>query len=247
MFLSVIIVAFNTSELTAVHVREVMNSSRIPDEIIVVNDCGDTKLLEMLKQLPRNTIIKYVYINPPKIIWNYNGAYNLGFWCSRGDILALEDSDHIPNRVAYENALNLFEDEKIGRVAFGRIVAPLEDVLNKPQSDWTHGHHIGGHENSTMLRREVFIEMKGNDERMCGQYGWIGYDWVKRRNRALDKLGLTTVKTSSYFLVQGGGCPDVEKPMSKINYRVFHQNSALGRIQHPEGILRFNYEITILK
>ena len=78
--LSTIIVAFNTSELTAKHVQECMNSSVVPDEIIVVNDCGETDLREKLLALKINTKLIYVYIQPPKIIWNYNGAYNIGFW-----------------------------------------------------------------------------------------------------------------------------------------------------------------------
>jgi len=244
--LSTIVVAFNTHDLTVKHVQECMNSSYMPDEIIVVNDGGTTDLREKLLELDIKTRLVYVRVEED-ILWNYNGAYNLGFWCSRGDILALEDSDHIPCKDAYTNALKLFENEKLGRVAFGRIVVELKDVLENSSDKWVHGHHIGGHENSTMLRREVFMNMKGNDEMMCGRYGWIGYDWAKRRDRSLNQLGLDTVKTGSYFMVQGGACPNMERPMSKENYQVFHRNSAFNRVQHEEkGILNFTFTNEVL-
>ena len=44
MTLSIIITAYDQEELTVVHVRECMNSTLLPDEIIVVNDHGDPNL-----------------------------------------------------------------------------------------------------------------------------------------------------------------------------------------------------------
>ena len=41
MNLSVIIPIYSRIELVAVHLREIMKSSKIPDEIIIVNDGGD--------------------------------------------------------------------------------------------------------------------------------------------------------------------------------------------------------------
>ena len=104
MKLSVIIPAYNRSEMTRRHVEECLKSTRVPDEIIVVNDGGDKALREML---PKG--IMYAYITPD-ILWNYNGAVNLGFWIASGDIVAIEDTDHIPLRNTYEVAKKFFPD-----------------------------------------------------------------------------------------------------------------------------------------
>src|SRR3990167_9841194 len=109
--LSAIVPAYNTTDLTVVHIREIMKSSRVPDEIVVVNDCGDEGLKEKLLALkPFNTKVIYAYIQPPDIPWNYNGACNLGVWIATGDYITIEDSDHIPSRDAYENGIKILDE-----------------------------------------------------------------------------------------------------------------------------------------
>jgi len=108
--LSVIITAYDQHDLTIVHVGECMKSTRIPDEIIVVNDGGTPDLREKLKVLPRNTKIIYARINED-VPWNYTGARNLGIWLSRGDYISIEDTDHIPHRKFYESALEIFKNQ----------------------------------------------------------------------------------------------------------------------------------------
>ena len=80
--LSVLITAFNQHPVTVLHVKESMNSTRVPDEIVVVNDNGTPDLLDMLKEIPRKCPIHYARINED-ILWNYTGARNLAFWISR--------------------------------------------------------------------------------------------------------------------------------------------------------------------
>ena len=48
--LSIIIPAYDQHEVTALHVREIMKSTRLPDEVIVVNDGGADDLKDKLKQ-----------------------------------------------------------------------------------------------------------------------------------------------------------------------------------------------------
>ena len=48
MRLSVVITAYDQHPLTVMHVREVMNSTRLPDEIVVVNDGGYYSFLNFL-------------------------------------------------------------------------------------------------------------------------------------------------------------------------------------------------------
>src|SRR3990167_4912685 len=139
MKISCVIPAYNRSDLTKRHVEEVLKSTRVPDEIIVVNDGGDKALREML---PKG--IMYAYITPD-ILWNYNGAVNLGFWIASGDIVAMEDTDHIPLRNTYEVAEKFFQDEKnkdIERLAFSRNVVEQTELI-KPMEEWTISRNWG--------------------------------------------------------------------------------------------------------
>src|SRR3990167_1324287 len=109
--ISVVIPAYNRHELTARHVAECLKSTRKPDEIIVVNDGGPENLRDLLLPLHGDTPIIYARVTED-ILWNYNGAVNLGFWIATGDLVAIEDTDHIPLRDTYEKAEKFFEDEK---------------------------------------------------------------------------------------------------------------------------------------
>ena len=108
--ISTLISAYNKHDITTSHVRECMNGTLIPDEIIVVNDGGTPDLKDKLMALDKKTKIIYAEILPPKIPWNYTGARNLGMWLSTGDYISLEDNDHIPDRNYYQDCVNTFKE-----------------------------------------------------------------------------------------------------------------------------------------
>ena len=149
--LSIIIPIWEKHELAVVHVRECMNSTRIPDEIIVVNDGGEDDLKDKLQQLEKKTKIIYAKILPPKIKWNYTGARNLGFWLSSGDLISIEDQDHIPEKNFYFEALKTLEEhpESSRCKAKWRHEVNLEDIISKPVEEWVaqggrQAHHDCG-------------------------------------------------------------------------------------------------------
>lgn len=247
--LSVIIASYRRPELTAVHVRECMKSERIPDEIIVVNDSGPKELREMLVNIERNTKVIYARILQD-IPWNYNGAMNLGVWLSRGSVLALEDSDHIPTRHAYLKGMEILEKEKdVSRIHFGRHWTELNDVLTRPFEEWPRGNHLGPNQMDTLIRRDVYLTLKGQDERFCGRYGYMAYDWVFKYKFAL-KLKSAAVE-SGYFIVRDGSEPEMKRGMSPENRRLYVNNVAAwekdNNWRHSEhGILNFQYVYEVL-
>ena len=81
--ISVIISTYNDDEVCLAHLKTCMESSYVPEEIIVVDDCGKEGLLDKIKRLKRNTKIIYARVLED-IKWNYTGARNLGIWLSRG-------------------------------------------------------------------------------------------------------------------------------------------------------------------
>lgn len=236
--LSVIIPAYWQTDLTVVHVRECMNSSRIPDEIVVCNDTGDLKLRDKLFNLPRKTKIIYAYILPPDL-FQYNGACNLGVWLSTGDIIAIEDADHIPDRDTYKKGLEILVNKpEINRVAYNRYWVELEDVLKNPFENWKKTGSIGCNQMVSLIRRDLYIKMGGQDERMV-EYGWLAYDFVMKYK----KLKAKTEKSGYYYIVRDGSEQNIKRGMSEKNRKIYKENCQREHIKHPYGILNFQYDV----
>lgn len=236
--LSVIISAYDAHDVTVVHVRECMEGLVIPDEIIVVNDGGTPDLKEKLQKLHFNTKVIYARIIQD-IPWNYSGARNLGVWLSRGDYISIEDNDHIPMREYYRDVMKLFQEEpEIERVrTHKRYLVDLEDVLNKPVEEWKVIKSKTPHQDTTIMKREVFMKTKGFDERFAGAYGWCSTDWRRR----LVNFKIRTAHTGYQYVT-------FTEP--KLRRRLSNRNWKMARIaegRQPEGgILNFNYEVEIL-
>ena len=171
--ISIIITAYDKHNVTIAHVRECMKASVTPYEVIVVNDGGDPSLKEMLEKLPRKCNLIYSRVKKD-ILWNYNGACNLGAWLSTGDYLMFEDNDNIPMKDTYKDMLEKMEKRPdIGKlIAYGRAEIEQQD-LDKPSEEWVQRGKRGPNMGTHMLRRDIALNLKGQDERFCGRYGWM--------------------------------------------------------------------------
>ncbi len=174
------------------------------------------------------------------IPWAYNMACNLGIWLSRGDIIALEDTDHIPARDAYKNGLQVFADNPdVDRVSFARNIVQIS-TMSGPLEEWVSTGHMGSNQMVAMLRRDVYLRLKGQDERMCGEYGYFAYDFPYRRDKI---LGVKTMKADSYWAVFGDeGEPSLKRGLSQRNRRLYHENANAGKLHSTHGILNCHYE-----
>lgn len=241
MKLSVIIPNYGQHELCVVHVRECMKSEVVPDEIIVVNDGGDPKLKDMLKELDLNTRIIYARINED-ITWNYNGACNLGFWLSSGDYISIEDVDHIPLRVAYKNAIETLKDDTIDRVCFGRNWVSIDDALSKPFEEWEPYGKLGPNQMVTILRRSVYLRLKGQDERFCGRYGYMAYNFAGQYR----KLNIRSKQVGQFYIIKDGSEPNMKRGMSVENRRLYKGNANDKHFHNKSGILNFTFDFEYL-
>lgn len=243
MRLSCVIPAYRRHPMTVRHVEECLRSTRVPDEIVVVNDGGDPCLKEMLVEaltkFPGRTS-KIIYARVEEdILWNFNGAVNLGFWLSTGDIIAIEDTDHIPDRGLYETALELF-DGTVDRVAVDRRIVDVSQ-FPLPYEEWEARKVIGPNQMTSLITRDLYLKLKGQDERFCGQYGYMAMSWHDRYNNIL-KAKTHGLKKPLYIAIFGDeGEPGIQRGMSVINRRFYRETSALGKVQHPQGILNFSY------
>lgn len=231
--LSVVIAAYRRHEMTVRHVEECLKSTRVPDEIVVVNDGGDPSLRDML---PRSGNIIYARIEQD-ILWNVNGAWNLGFWLSTGDIIAIEDTDHIPDRNLYKEGMDAFNGT-IDRLPVYRKIVQIEDMA-KPMEEWTATSVIGPNQMTSMMTRELYLKLKGQDERFGGNYGYMAMSWHDRYNNIFHARN---GKGRYYWAVFGDqGEPGLKRGMSEINRRFYRETSLAGHPQHPHGILNFTY------
>ena len=240
MKLSVIISAYNNHPLTVVHVRECANSIHIPNEIIVVNDAGTPDLRDKLLKLKKESKIVsrliYARINE-EIAWNYTGARNLGFWLSTGDYISIEDNDHIPHKDFYKEAVEKLEtNPNVGKVkTYKRWVVNIEDVLSKPIDEWKVISSRVPHQDVAIIRRDVYLKVKGYDERFAGAYGWSATDWKRRLLRA----EVITANAGYQYVVSS-------EKTSGLSYRNYQFAREQREIQSPKGILNFTYNYEIL-
>ena len=223
-----------------------MEVERLPDEIIVVNDGGDRGLKDKIKDIPRRCPIVYADVHED-IPWNYNGACNLAVWLSRGDFLAFEDNDNVPSLTFYKEALAYFESNpKIARVqATKRKTISLDDFLNKPRGEWIQIGQEGANMGTAVIPRNIYLSLKGHDERFCGRYGWMYYDFRSRCLRLQGGMVDYTASVGEYFYTKEGQS-NLERDMSTQNLAYYRENAHHGRTQPPQGVLNFTYSYEIL-
>lgn len=244
---SVIITAYDNHDITAVHVREAMNVTKLPLEIIVVNDGGTPDLREKLLAIPNKLCpIIYARINED-IPWNYIGAVNLGTFISKGTYLCFEDNDNIASHTFYEEAVKLFEEQpNVGRVLgrYRKCIDRKEVLSGKPKEGWEVARLWHPNQGTAMMRRDIVVALKGQCEKFCGRYGWMYYN--------LRRLLLNNVKTKFsstdffYYVdheIDGGAQSKLPRNTSGLNLKIHREHMRMPKEQFhlPHGILNFTY------
>ena len=240
--LSAIICAYDEHELTVEHIKGCMRSTRIPDEIIVVNDGGDPSLRDMIEKIDKKCPVIYARISED-IPWNIMGSRNLGVWLSRGKYLAIEDNDHIPEERFYEDAIGVLNEGNLDLMRSSKRWVIVKEDLKKDELPKTQKR--GQHKFSGIYTRDLFIRMKGCDERMRGCYGPELTDWQKR----LARLGARIGKLGFYYLVEDGYTKSLARGHDGKNFilqkgskKFLNDNAINERSQNAFGIINFNYE-----
>ena len=245
---SVIISAYDSHDVTAVHVKEAMNVSKMPLEIIVVNDGGTPDLREKLIAIPdKKCPLIYARIRED-IPWNYIGAVNLATWISKGDYLAFEDNDNIPSYDFYEKAVEIFKEQpEVGRI-LGRqrkCIDRKEVLSGKPKEEWDVVRLWHPNQGTAMMRRDIVVALKGQCEKFCGRYGWMFYNL---RRLLLNNVKTKFSSTDFYYyvdhLIDGGAQTKLPRSSARENLRVHreHMKMPKDQLHLPHGILNFVYD-----
>jgi glycosyltransferase involved in cell wall biosynthesis len=111
---SVIIPAYNSSSTIAETVDSVLNQTRVPDEIIVVDDCGPDDIIEALGD--RIERVKYIRHD---VNTGVGGARNTGFLASTGSIISFLDADDVFFPQFVEAATRILSERPDVSLCFG--------------------------------------------------------------------------------------------------------------------------------
>lgn len=229
--LSTIISAYNNDDLICLHAKQCQEGFLIPDEIIIINDGGDDSLLMKLEKIQWLTKVIYAKILED-IPWNQVGAENLGVLISTGDILAMEDADHIPSKELYREAVTtLIEHPEIAHLRSRRVACTVE---NFPRSI-THPVHIGSA--TKIIRRKALVSIKCGNEDLAGNYGYVDLDYRHRLEMGKWK---TCITNSVYYVALDGLTATLSRD-SNVNRLKYAE--AIKHSQPKGGMIRFNYEM----
>ncbi len=188
---SLVIPNYNGEELIQKNLPYVISAYKSNEnkivEIIVVDDASSDKSVSLLKKdFPEVKIIKH------KINRGFSSSVNTGVRMSKGDLIALLNTDVIPDKDFLVHALPRFEDEKVFAVSFhekGYGWAKgcfFDGFINHEQGKESKNVHdtfwvSGG---SGIFKRSLWMKLGGMDEKLLSPFYWedidISYRAAKR-------------------------------------------------------------------
>lgn len=152
-------------------------------ELIVVDDGSDDPIIA-----PENINfdLKIIYTND-KTPWSQPRAHNVGAKEAKYEYLLFTDVDHFFNEPCFNYIKMTFDGDKLH---FPRCWAILDENSKLITNiDILHEYglpsHIsslnaGSHENSFLIKKSIFEQLNGYDEKFCGKHGGDDTDFNRR-------------------------------------------------------------------
>ncbi|WP_020469290.1 glycosyltransferase family 2 protein [Zavarzinella formosa] len=133
---SVVIAAKNYGRYLPSALDSALAQTRLPDEIIVIDDGSTDNTLLMIRPYLSNPRVKYVPLNGLGVC----RARNLGIELSKGELIAFLDADDLWEPTKLERQLPLFADPGVGVVYARRtLIDPNGKPLSSQRSDLHRG------------------------------------------------------------------------------------------------------------
>jgi GT2 family glycosyltransferase len=196
MKVSIIIPNYNTEFLLRKNLPIVLAAAANPEnqilEVILVDDASPDKSAEVVKkEFPQIRLIRH------KVNRGFSSAVNTGVRMAKGGLVALLNTDVLPDKDFLKLTLPLFDDEKVFAVSLhekgyawakacfkeGFIAHEPGPVSKTPHiSFWASG-------GSAVFRRDYWIKLGGMDEKVFSPFYWedldLSYRAMKRGMRVL--------------------------------------------------------------
>ncbi|MBP9758718.1 glycosyltransferase family 2 protein [Candidatus Dojkabacteria bacterium] len=187
---SVVITNYNGKELLEKNLPAIISAKNNKDnnilEIIVVDDFSNDESLKFLNTLKSDiSIIKHTKNR------GFSATTNTGVRATKGDFVALLNSDVSPSSNFLVSTLKLFEDSQVFGVTFhekglgyakalfsdGYIQQPGGKEVNKVVPSF---YTSGG---SGIFRKSIWKELGGMDEKLLSPFYWEDIDLSYRANK----------------------------------------------------------------
>jgi len=188
-------------------------------EVVYVDDGSDPPI--NCDHMEKNFCFRVIATND-KRKWTQPAARNMGAKNAQGEFLLMADLDHIVTRKLVDAALNC----KVDVIRFNREVAVIDEtgkftqdrnvleeygyIFGHPKRD---GVKIAAHGNSYIIRRDLYLQCGGVDERYVGTGRYPNREEVllKRKLKRLEEDGSIKIwqdktKPTIYMIPNGRYC-----------------------------------------
>ena len=214
IFLSLVVSVLNSHEIVR---RQLLHLSRVLTnscELILVDDGGDPSLRQSLAPIPVKTPM-VMFSTKDERAWTQPRGRNIGARIASADTLLFFDIDHIVTEEIIEQALRFQGDcfqwkRRLGILCeSGEIQTDLDTLSKYGKCGDIYPVHL----NSFVIRRQIWKELDGYDERFCGQYGGDDIDFNDRYQQLVEagKASPKEVLGEGYVFPDPGG-----------NRKIFH-------------------------
>jgi len=201
------------------HFYEIVKSSVVPDEIIVVNDGHPNDLRILMQDFHIEYGIKMTYAKIlVDIPWNYQMA-NLCWYLCESEFISIEDCDVYPTKLFYEQGLNWLIE------GYDKFTAGYVNEASRPAA-------------CGIYRRAMLEKLGGWDEDFSGHYGLVDI-WL---NALIDRNGYKTYYSEEKLLYRNidGETRGVVRDDSRNRELLL---ARLNGVKGEGGILREKFEI----
>jgi glycosyltransferase involved in cell wall biosynthesis len=170
-FISAIIPVHNRFEFLNETLVSVFSQTRVPDEVLLVDDCSSSSLEDFLARNPPPGPVKILHTDRQR---NVGGARNWGWQRAQGDLIAFNDSDDLWELDKTRMQAGYLESHPELDGVYGPMVAFFPDGKTQP---WAHDRPLvvdaataltGAHmtTQTLMIRRQALEKLGGFDERL---------------------------------------------------------------------------------
>jgi len=185
MKVSIVIAVLESREVLKRQTRYFRGLELPKDTEIIIVDDGSDPPLEVDVEPQNFSLIQTNDFRP----WSQPCARNFGAEYAKGEYLLMTDIDHMLSREAIEDVRNFSGDKMMFPRhwaildAEGKIVQDKERLFEYGLSEELYekrGLHAGHHANTFAMRKRIYEELDGYNEKFCGKYGGDDTDFSRR-------------------------------------------------------------------
>lgn len=206
-FISVIIPTYNSDRFISEAIESVLQQTKKPDEIIVVDDGSTDDTQQTVEKFGGS--IRYIYQENA----GPAAARNRGLEAAKGDLIGFVDADDIWLKNKLELQLNLFQQNPVNEIVIGLLyripLAKTDEILQTEIEDGEYAASVG----SALMKKSVFEKIGAFDEELRfsedidlffrileAGINVVGHEEVVQLYRRHDKNSTEDEKSSLYHL-----------------------------------------------